>query len=184
MAAGWNAKLVVETFTQGGVITTSIGLSIASRRTDGRHVCIVPDERSGSEYAQAMRDVGMEPEVIVGEPEKVMEGLTGIDFLVMDCRQKDFAKVLRFAKLGNRGAVLVCKHASSKNALNFRWRSVMEGCSRRVVRSVFLPVGKGLDIAHVAATGGGGGSGDGGKRASRWIKHIDRQSGEEHLIRR
>lgn len=180
MAAGWNAELIVETWSRGGVIATSIGLAIARSHTRGRHVCIVPDEESRSEYLAAMENVGMSPEVIVGEPEESVEGLL-IDFLVVDCTKNDFAKILKVAKLGERGAVLVCKNASSRAASDFRWRSVFDGGSRRLVRSVFLPVGKGLDIAHVAAGGGGTGL---EKGKSRWIRRVDRESGEEFVIRK
>ncbi|KAJ6426740.1 hypothetical protein OIU84_022350 [Salix udensis] len=148
MAAGWNAKLVLETWSRGGILATSIGLAIASRHTDGRHVCIVPDELSRSEYEEA----------------------------------RDFARVLRVAKLSSRGAVLVCKNASSRKGSSFGWRGVVDGGSRRLVRSVFLPVGKGVDIAHVATSGGN--SSNSGKGKSRWIKHVDRQSGEEYVIRK
>ncbi|KAA8522286.1 hypothetical protein F0562_012959 [Nyssa sinensis] len=180
MAAGWNAKLIVETWSEGGVIKTSIGLAVASRHTGGRHVCIVPDEQSRFEYVTAMEQAGMAPEVVVGEPEEAMGGLTGIDFLVVDCRRNDFARILTVAKLGHRGGVLVCKNASSRSASNFGWRSVLDGGSR-LVRTVFLPVGKGLDIAHVATSGENSGS---KKGKSRWIKHIDRESGEVNVIRR
>ncbi|XP_059645148.1 uncharacterized protein LOC132286778 [Cornus florida] len=180
MAAGWNGNLIVETWSRGGVITTSIGLAVASHHTGGRHICIVPDEESRSEYIEAMEKAGMSSEVIVGEAEEAMRGLIGIDFLVVDCRLNDFSRILRVAKLGHRGAVLVCKNANSKTVSNFRWRSVLDGGSR-LVRSVFLPVGKGLDIAHVATSGGSSGS---VKSESRWIKHIDPQSGEEYVIRR
>ncbi|CAK9144275.1 unnamed protein product [Ilex paraguariensis] len=180
MAAGWNAKLIVETWSQGGVMATSIGLAIASRHSGGRHVCIVSDEQSRSEYVEAIGKSGISPEVIVGQPEEAMSSLIGIDFLVVDCRRNDFARILRVARLGHRGAVLVCKNANSRTASDFRWRSVLDGKSR-VVRSVFLPVGKGLDIANVAASGA---SSKSGKGESRWIKHIDRRSGEEYVIRK
>jgi predicted O-methyltransferase YrrM len=180
MAAGWNANFIVETWSQGGVMVTSIGLAVASRHTNGKHVCIVPDEQSRSEYAQAMAAAGMSPKVVVGEPEEVMDELEGIDFMVVDCRWKDFARILRLAKLSSRGAVLACKNASSRSAASFKWRSVLEGTgSRRLVRSVFLPVGMGLDIAYVATSGGNASSG-----SKRWFKHVDQQSGEEHVIRR
>ncbi|XP_065858903.1 uncharacterized protein [Euphorbia lathyris] len=180
MAAGWNAQHIVETWSQGGVIATSIGLAIASRHTGGRHVCIVPDEQSKSEYTYAMTEAGMSPEIIVGEAEEVMDRVVDIDFLVVDSRRKDFAKVLRLAKLGNRGAVMVCKNANAR-ASSFRWRSVVEEESRRLVRSVFLPVGKGLDVAHVGSSGGNSRARKGEKK---WITHIDSQSGEEHVIRK
>ena len=181
MAAGWNARFFVETWSQGGATAISIGLAVARSHTNGRHVCIVPDERSRLEYVQALEEASMSPEVIVGEPEEVMNGLNGIDFMLVDSQRKDFSRVLRLAKLSNRGAVLVCKNANSKSASSFRWRSVIDDGSRRLVRSVFLPVGKGLDIAHVATSGGNSASGKGQRR---WIKHVDRQSGEEHVIRK
>ncbi|OWM71870.1 uncharacterized protein LOC116192629 [Punica granatum] len=184
MVAGWNARLIVETWSSGGVAATSIGLAVASHHTGGRHVCVVPDEQSRSEYLAAVEGAGVAAaEVIVGDPEEALDGVVGIDFMVVDCRWSDFARTLRLAKLSDRGAVLVCKNASSRAAREepFRWRSVLDGGSRRLVRSVFLPVGKGLDIAHVATSGAGGS--ERGK-LNRWIKHVDRQSGEETVIRK
>ncbi|KAK3038491.1 hypothetical protein RJ639_029789 [Escallonia herrerae] len=181
MAAGWDAKLIVETWSLGGVTATSVGLAVASRHTGARHVCIVPDHQSGSEYVEAMQTAGMSPEVVVGEAEEALGGLVGIDFLVVDCRQNDFERILREAKLGHRGAVLVCKNASSISASGFKWRGILEGESR-LVRSKFLPVGRGLEIAYVATSGAT--SSGSGKGKSRWIKRIDRRSGEEFVIRK
>ncbi|KAG2729647.1 hypothetical protein I3843_01G255000 [Carya illinoinensis] len=185
MAAGWNAKLIVESWLNGDPVVTSIGLAIAAHHACGRHVCIVPDERSKQGYIKAMREYAdLSPptpmEVVVGDAEAAMEGLVGVDFLVVDCKRGDFARVLRFAKLGQRGAVLACKNACQRNVSEFRWHGVLER-GTRVVRTVFLPVGKGLDIAHIGSTGGSSGSWK--KSPSRWIKHIDAQSGEEHVFR-
>ncbi|KAL2458151.1 Protein of unknown function (DUF1442) [Abeliophyllum distichum] len=149
MAAGWNATLIVETWCQGGDIATSIGLAVASHHTGGRHICIVPDEESRSDYNNAITKSGLLVQVIVGG-----------------------------AGRGQRGAVLVCKNASPRDGLGFGWRSLVDWKSR-IVRSVFLPVGKGLDIAHVGAKTG---NVKGDKR--KWIKHIDTQSGEEFVIRK
>ncbi|KAA8520510.1 hypothetical protein F0562_014766 [Nyssa sinensis] len=142
MAGGWNAKLIVEAWSHGGAVTTSVGLAVAARHTGGRHVCMVSNERSRLE-------------------------------------RKDFAKVLRFAKLSQRGAVLVCKNASQRTMSGFRWSGVLDSATR-VVRSVVLPVGKGLDIAYVENSSGAVNS---TKGPSRWIRHIDQQSGEEHIFR-
>ncbi|KAL0409559.1 UNVERIFIED_CONTAM: hypothetical protein Sradi_1890300 [Sesamum radiatum] len=183
MAAGWNAGLVVETWLRGGEIATSVGLAVAAHHTGGRHICIVPDEESREEYAEGMRRCGQLTacETIVGDAVEAMDGLEGIDFLLVDCKgNNEFGRVIRAAKLGERGAVLVCTNASSRAGSDFRWSSVLDGRSR-LVRSVFLPVGKGLDVAHVGATGGSSGR---GKGRSRWIKRIDQDSGEEFVIRK
>ncbi|KAI5439816.1 hypothetical protein KIW84_025259, partial [Lathyrus oleraceus] len=186
MAAGWNAQLIVETWSRGGVIPSSLGLAIASRHTGGRHVCIVPDERSRLEYAKSMGEAGMSPEIMVGEPEEVMDGLIGIDFLVVDSRRKDFPRVLRLAKLSNKGAVLICKNANfiSNMDSSYIWRSVVARGLRRLVRSVFLPVGKGIHMAHFSAAGGGGENSVSAVKHNRWIKHVDQRTGDVHFIRK
>ncbi|XP_057977365.1 uncharacterized protein LOC131164296 [Malania oleifera] len=184
MAAGWNAKLIVEAWSRGGVVMTSVGLAVASQHTGGRHVCVVPDEQSRAEYAEAMERAGMSPEVVVGVAEEAMEGLPGVDFLVVDCRRRDFERTIRAAKLGQRGGVVVCKNASSRSegsSTGTVWRSAV-GEGWRVVRAVYLPVGKGLEIAHVGRSSGAGEKEMGKKR--RWIKHVDQESGEEHVFRR
>ncbi|XP_020979283.1 uncharacterized protein LOC107643015 [Arachis ipaensis] len=184
MAAGWNAQVIVETWSQGGLIATSVGLAIARRHTGGRHVCIVPDERSRSEYAASMGEAGMLPEIMVGEPEEVMAELTGI------LPSPDFPRVLRLAKLSNNGAVLLCKNTGFSLS-SVKWRNLLggHGSSRGVVRSVFLPVGKGLDMAHVSSSATTGGtsvnsqSAVRGNNGKRWIKHVDQRSGDVHYIR-
>ncbi|XP_019259574.1 PREDICTED: uncharacterized protein LOC109237694 isoform X2 [Nicotiana attenuata] len=189
MAAGWDAQMIVETWSRRGddVTSTSIGLSIASKYTGGKHICIVPDEDSRIEYILSMeKTTGMSPEVVVGEPEEAMENLVGIDFLVVNCEKNDFSRILKVAKLSHRGAVLVCKNVNSRIVSDFRWRSVLDGKSR-IVRSVFLPVGKGLDIAHVGDAGSGTGKGKrgtGGMMEKKWIRRFDRESGEEFVIRK
>ncbi|GAU51096.1 hypothetical protein TSUD_185260 [Trifolium subterraneum] len=186
MAAGWKAKLILETWSEGGVIETSIGLSIARKHTSGRHVCIVSNEKSKLEYIQKMGELVTSTEIIVGEAEEIMKDfIEEIDFMVVDCKGiRDFSRVLKVGKLSVNGAVLVCKNASYRNG-NFKWENVVvEEESRRVVRSVYLPVGMGVDIAHVSAVGGNLGKDGIGRRNKRWIKHVDQRSGEMHVIRR
>ncbi|KAL4291774.1 hypothetical protein GQ457_14G012390 [Hibiscus cannabinus] len=88
--------------------------------------------------------------VIVGKVEERMEGLVGVDFLVVDSKRKEFARVLRHAKLSHKGAVLACKNSCGRAISGFRWHWVLER-EIRVVRSVFLPVGQGLDTTHIGA---------------------------------
>ncbi|KAK4729023.1 hypothetical protein R3W88_022011 [Solanum pinnatisectum] len=179
MAAGWNAQMIVETWSQGGATSTSIGLSNAIQQTGGRHICIVPK----AEYKSIMEKItGMSPEIVTGEAEETLETLTGIDFLVLDCEKNDFSRILKVVKLGNRGAVLVCKNVSSRAVSDFKWRSVLDEKSR-IIRSVFLPVGKGLDIAHVGAVATGK-IVSSGKMEKKWIRRFDRESGEEFVIRK
>ncbi|RDX73703.1 hypothetical protein CR513_46647, partial [Mucuna pruriens] len=183
MAAGWNTKFIVESWSYGGPIAASVGLAVAARNTGARHVCIVPEERSKTQYIKALEDMGVSPppEVVAGEAETAVARLVGLDFLLVDCKRREFARVLRVATVSPRGAVLACKNACQRNfSGGFRWSVVLQR-GVRVVRSVFLPVGKGLDIAYIGSTSGAAPTAS--KAPSRWIKHIDQQSGEEHLFR-
>ncbi|CAF2048884.1 BnaA09g38980D [Brassica napus] len=182
-AAGWSTRLIVETWKRGDPIATSVGLAVAAIHTRGRHICIVPDEESRLEYETVMKRavVSETTEIVVGDSvEDVVDRLSGVDFLVVDSKRGEYVKALGLANTSKMGAVLVCKNATQKSIPGFKWHRVLRR-GTRVVRSVFLPVGRGLDIAHVGASGGGG---DLKKVHSRWIKHVDPRSGEEHLFKR
>ncbi|TKY63729.1 hypothetical protein E2542_SST13611 [Spatholobus suberectus] len=144
MAAGWNTKFIVESWSYGGPVAASVGLAVAARNTGARHVCIVPDERSRVQYTKALAEMGVSPppEVVAGEAESAVARLEGLDFLVVDCKLREFARVLRVAKVSPRGAVLACKNAWQRTFRGgFRWSAVLQR-GMRVVRSVFLPVGR------------------------------------------
>ncbi|OIT36789.1 PREDICTED: uncharacterized protein LOC109241631 [Nicotiana attenuata] len=193
MAGGYNAKLIVETWKKDANgeanITTSIGLAIAANHTHGRHVCVVRDEASRVEYVSAMqklsRDVSL-PEVMVGEVEKIIRSkLSRVDFLVVDGWTKDFTRAFNSVKLNQHGAILVCKNESKGNNISstkFSWKGVLDAKVCVIIRAVTVPVGNGLEIAYIA-------SNDGNlkystKNPNRWISHVDRGSGEEHVFRR
>ncbi|XP_073111306.1 uncharacterized protein [Elaeis guineensis] len=178
MAGGWNAQLIVEAWAHGDGAATSLGLEAAAQHTRGRHVCVVPDERSAAEYVEVMRRAGLpaaERGVVVGEAEEVMGELEGVDFMVVDWRLRDAAKVLRAARAGPRGMVVVRKGAGRR-----RSGAAAMAAGTRLVRSAFLPIGRGLEVLHLGV-GKGPSLGSG---CGRWIKHVDRHTGEEHVFRR
>ncbi|KAL0791866.1 hypothetical protein Bca101_008112 [Brassica carinata] len=167
MAAGWNATLIVETWSEGETIDISVEAA----------------------YLQAMTQQSCStlPETIImneeeeGNSEDTMQKLQGIDFLVIDWDQKDFAaNILRNAAFGSRGAVVVSRSGYRRSTSCFSWTKAFS--DRNVVRTVTLPVSGGLEIAHVAAARISGKSDNNNKR--KWIKHIDQRSGEEHVIRK
>ncbi|PKU79076.1 uncharacterized protein LOC110095136 [Dendrobium catenatum] len=176
MAGGWNAKLIVEAWVRGGGATTSVGLSEAARHTCGRHVCVLPDEDAAEDYAEV---VGSDAaEVVVGEAEEVMRELKGVELLVVDWRRRDAARIVREVRPGVRGMVVVCRHAGGGKG---RPELAVADDGRRVVRTVYLPVGSGVQILHV---GVGKGATVSGGDLGRWIRHVDRKTGEEHVFRR
>ncbi|XP_039123145.1 uncharacterized protein LOC120259576 [Dioscorea cayenensis subsp. rotundata] len=175
MAGGWRAEFIVEAWSAG--VATSLGLATAAVETGGKRVCMVSDERTRVEYEQAMEHAGVAPaEVVVGEGEERVRELEGVDFMVVDMRRRDAARVLGGARPGLRGMVVVCKSAGGKDGGAVR----MMGRGTRVVRTAFLPIGGGLEILHVGVGKGPGLQGGCG----RWIKRVDRATGELHVFRR
>lgn len=180
MAAGWNAKLILHACSPAAASSavTTIGLAVAARHTGGRYVCAVVDERAKSEYVKNLQEAGVSSptEVIVGEAEMI-----GVDFVVLDCKRKDFGRVLRLVKVSEKGAILVCKSTWPRDFEKL----IPKGT--RVVRSVSLPVGQGLSIIHIGSSNGGAGNGGAmistSKSRSRWTMHVDERSGEEHVYR-
>ncbi|KAL9249370.1 hypothetical protein AKJ16_DCAP01673 [Drosera capensis] len=149
MASGWNSKLIVSTWTKGDPLTTSIALEIASHHTGGRHVCVVPDEESKSVYTHAMTSGGgvATAEVIVAVEDMMAKIQRGMDFVVMDGKNTELQKTIGAARLCDKGAVLVRKNAGAEGG-GACWRFLVED-GHRVVRTAFLPIRGGLDIAYV-----------------------------------
>ncbi|KAL4585870.1 hypothetical protein LXL04_010497 [Taraxacum kok-saghyz] len=181
MAGGWNPNFIIEAWSSGSEITTSIGLNIAARHSGARYVCILENERSRSEYIAAVKKHGSPvPELMVGEAKEVMERLPEVEFMVVDGGRKDLYELFRVAKLSHRGAVLLCKGATQRHMAGFRWDMVV-GKKARLVRSVIIPVGQGVNIGYVKENREYERSSS--RNYSRWITRIDRKTGEEHVFR-
>lgn len=181
MAGGWNPRLIVEAWSSGSEIMTSICLDIAARHSGARYVCIVQNECSRSEYVKALKDHGSRvPELMVGEAKDVMARLTNVEFMVVDGRHKDLYELFGLVKLGHRGAVLMCKNALQSYMDRLRWDLLIRE-KARLVRSVIIPVGQGLNIAYVKRDSKSEKSSS--KECSRWITRIDHKTGEEHIFR-
>ncbi|MFS7888966.1 hypothetical protein Hanom_Chr00s000003g01601231 [Helianthus anomalus] len=181
MAGGWKPRMIVEAWSSGSNITTSIGLGIAARHLGARYVCIVQNKRSKLEYEAATKDHGLPiPELMVGEAKDVMARLPEVEFMVVDGGRKDLNELFGLAKLSHRGAVLLCTNGKQRFMSGFGWDLVM-GDRSRLVRSAVIPVGQGLYIAYVKKNRESEKSSF--RNSSRWITRIDQKTGEEHVFR-
>ncbi|XP_062217364.1 uncharacterized protein LOC133917489 [Phragmites australis] len=191
MAGGWNAQLVVEapdvsaaSSSRPRAAATSLALAAAARRTGGRYACVLPDADSAAAYAVAGAAPSSSPTVVVGEAGEAMARLEGVDLLVVDARRRDAAAVLRAARPGPRGMVVV-RHRDGRRCGPTALAAASMAAGTRVVRSVYLPIGKGVEVLHVGVGKGPSlQSRSGGRVASRWIRHVNHDTGEEHVFRR
>lgn len=180
MAGGWKAQLVLQACaTRDPSPATTVALAAAVKHTHGRRVIFVPDDRAAS----SVPDLRSEDVVLAGEAEEVMGEVEGVDFMVVDLERRDALRVIRGARAGARGMVVVCKNVERRKAGGGGGAGVVVGEGMRVVRSAFLPIGRGVEILHIGV-GKGPRIGGGGGGCSRWFKHVDRMTGEEHLFRK
>ncbi|CAN6244238.1 unnamed protein product [Urochloa humidicola] len=200
MAGGWNAQLVVEAPDVSSAqspsrpASTSLALAAAARRTGGRYACLLPEGGTASASAAAVyagvvgpqegADAGAEPSpaaVVAGDADEAMARLEGVDLLVIDARRRDAAAVLRAARPGARGMVVV-HHGDGRRG----GATASMAAGTRLVRSVFLPIGKGVEVLHVGVGKGPSLHSRGSGRGStgRWIRHVNHDTGEEHVFRR
>ncbi|CAN6238060.1 unnamed protein product [Urochloa humidicola] len=186
MAGGWNAQLVVEApgvspaQSSSSPPATSLALAAAARRTGGRYACVLPE--GGTSASASAAAAGAEPSpttaAVAGDADEAMARLEGVDLLVIDARRRDAAAVLRAARPGARGMVVV-RHGDGRR----RGAAAPMAAGTRLVRSVFLPIGKGgVEVLHVGV--GKGPSLHSRGTTGRWIRHVNHDTGEEHVFRR
>lgn len=174
MAGGWNAQLIVDApadsapppspsapSPNNSPPATSLALAAAARHTGGRYARLDahPDEPAAAAKAAMAR-------------------LEGVDLLVLDARRRDAAAVLRAARPGPRGMVVVLRHADNTAASASAVPLGRMAAGTRLVRAAYLPIGaSGFVVLHVGvgegpacrrrprsstATAGGGTAPEGG----------------------
>jgi len=194
MAGGWNAQLIVDapdttppsTSSSRRPPATSLSLAATARRTGGRYarVDVSPEESDHSGSSSSAT-------------EAAMARLEAVDLLVLDARRRDAAAVLRAARPGPRGMVVVRhgdttgggvrRRAAASASATAPWGTMAAGT--RVVRAAYLPIGAGgVEVLHVGV--GKGPSLPTAQQQSRrsgrgrWIRHVNHRTGEEHVFRR
>lgn len=146
MAGGFKSQLILDACNNSP--STTLAISAALKHTHGQHMTILPEKSTQQEYSAE-----------------------GVDFVVVDMRRRDADRVVKEARVGPRGMVVVCKNVEKGDS----GVNLVTGKGTRVVRSAYLPIG--VEILHV-------GVGKGPRIGRRWFKHVDRVTGEEHLFRK
>ena len=194
MAGGWNAQLIVDApyvdvdaspppSSSRRPPATRLALAAAARRTGGRYARL-DNDNDGAATQEAINSGSSS-----SAAEAAMARLEGVDLLVLDARRRDAAAVLRAARPGPRGMVVV-RHGIGcvrRRAPAPPWGMA---AGTRVVRAAYLPIGAGgVEVLHVGVGKGPSlpthqhsrrpSSGRG-----RWIHHVNHRTGEEHVFRR
>ena len=206
MAGGWNAQLIVDApyvdvdaspppSSSRRPPATSLALAAAARRTGGRYARLDNDNDNDNDGATTQEAINSGSSSSAAEA--AMARLEGVDLLVLDARRRDAAAVLRAARPGPRGMVVVRhgdttgggvrRRAAASASATAPWGMMAAGT--RVVRAAYLPIGAGgVEVLHVGV--GKGPSLPTAQQQSRrsgrgrWIRHVNHRTGEEHVFRR
>jgi len=203
MAGGWNAQLIVDapyvdadaspspSSSRRRPPATSLALAAAACRMGGRYARL-DNDNDGAATQEAINSGSSS-----SAAEAAMARLEGVDLLVLDARRRDAAAVLRAARPGPRGMVVVRhgdttgggvrRRAAASASATAPWGTMAAGT--RVVRAAYLPIGAGgVEVLHVGV--GKGPSLPTAQQQSRrsgrgrWIRHVNHRTGEEHVFRR
>ncbi|KAM5557135.1 hypothetical protein ABKV19_024495 [Rosa sericea] len=172
LAAGNNAQLMVVACS-GAADYTTLALVAAAQQTGGRVVCIL---RGNEEMRMSEKVLGIKNvrhiDFVIGEAQSlVLNYYKEADFVLIDCNLENHEGILSAVQMGKKqnGAVVVGTNAFCKGS----WRS-------GGARTQLLPIGGGLLVTRIAASGG---CGTIERRKSQWVVKVDKCTGEEHVFR-
>ncbi|OEL24352.1 hypothetical protein BAE44_0014631 [Dichanthelium oligosanthes] len=123
----------------------SLVVAAAARSTGGCYACVLPAEGDSVPTVVAYAGVGPQedelaepspsPTVVASDADEAMARLEGVDLLVIDALRHDAAAVLRAARPGTRGMVVVRQSPRRREAA---WRHGVHG-RRDQGRALRLP---------------------------------------------
>ncbi|KAL6315847.1 hypothetical protein AAG906_008235 [Vitis piasezkii] len=129
LAAGNQAKVMVQVLSNEGVNPLTIALAVATKYCEGRFIYAV--------------------EFMHGNPCEVIIKLKKIDFAVIDCKFKDHLRLLQIIDVNPRGSVVVLTNLVRKgNGAGFG-EVVRE---KRGVECVTLSIGEGMELTRIGVT--------------------------------
>ena len=151
LAAGNQAKVMVQVLSNEGVNPLTIALAVATKYCEGRFICFL-DQQEDIENCKAQLscyDLEDVVEFMHGNPCEVIIKLKKIDFAVIDCKFKDHLRLLQIIDVNPRGSVVVVTNLVRKgNGAGFG-EVVRE---KRGVECVTLSIGEGMELTRIGVT--------------------------------
>lgn len=170
LAGGNNAQLMVEVC--GSIAgPTTLALVAAAQQTGGRVACILPGlkevQKSKSELSSYLDRV----ELVTGDLHTLLTNdYKGADFVIIDCN------------INNQDMIFKAVPKGGAQVLGYNAQHIVPSWNE--LGGHFLPIGEGLLVTKVPKTPSVTGYGNGPtEKRSKWIKKVDKCTGEEHVYR-
>ena len=151
LAAGNQAKLMVQILSNEGVNPLTIALAVAAKHTGGRFICVL-DQQQDMEDCKAQLscyDLEDKVEFVHGNPCEIVMQFKSIDFAVIDCKFEDHLKLFKTVDVNPRGSiVLVSNLVRRRNGVSFG--EVVR--RKKGVEYVTLHIGQGMELTRIGFT--------------------------------
>ena len=144
LAAGCHATSLLEVGGSSGIST--IALAAAARQTNGRLVSIEIEPARQAESKRTLSDLGLADRVdyVLADAGDVLDRYADLQFVLIDCEKDDYIRFFDLLPLAP-GAIVVADNILSHDLHDYvRHVRAVPG-----VRSLTLPIGKGLEVSRV-----------------------------------
>ena len=148
LAAGCGATSLLEIGGSSGIST--IALAAAARRTGGRLVSIEIEPTRQAASKATLGDLGLADYVdyVLADAGTVLDRQAGLQFVLIDCEKEDYIRFFDQLRLAP-GAVVVADNILSHGL----WDYVRHVRAVPRLRSMTLPIGKGLEVSRLEPEG-------------------------------
>ena len=147
LAIGVRAARLLEIGGSSGIST--IALAVAARATGGRLVSIEIEPVRQAEAKKNISSLGLAEFVDfrLGDATSVIPGLTGLNFVLIDCEKEDYIRFFDMLPL-SAGAVIAADNVLLHNLTDY----IEHVRAMPNTESITLPIGKGLEVTHYLST--------------------------------
>ncbi|KAL1831240.1 hypothetical protein ACET3Z_000891 [Daucus carota] len=129
LAAGRQAKLIVEITTQG-ITPLTLALAVAATQTGGHLICIVA-------------------RIVIGDPCQVIKHYKSIDFAVIDGKYEDHLRLFKIIiDMKQKGSVVVVNSKVCRKSFG----EVVKGKRGSVESVVSFPFGQGMELTRMGSS--------------------------------
>lgn len=147
LAAGNQAKLMVQVTSNQGITPLTIALAVAAKHTKSRFVCILHQLHDIEDCKAQLSCYDLENavELVHGNPCKVIMEFKNIDFVVIDCKYEDFLRLFEIIDVNPRGSIVVVSNVERRSGAGFG--EVIKG--RKGVEYVTRSIGEGMELTRI-----------------------------------
>ena len=148
LAAGNQARLMVQVTSHQGINPLTIALAVAAKHTKARFVCILLQLRDleNSRAQLSCYDLEDAVELVHGNPCEVIMEFKNIDFAIIDCKFEGFLRLFEIIDVNLRGSIVVVSNILERR-IGASISEVIKG--RTGVECVTRSIGEGMELTRI-----------------------------------